>query len=171
MKNIASVIIALLALFVALFAFFKLNEQKKLTEQLQAQINQDKEPEAAEELELAVYMQRLQWFSNKLYFAGTAGNAELAEFYLHEIEETMETIVNGNPMEDGKPIVDHVRTYGLEEAERFYSHVQNHGLSEFKDKYTSLINSCNSCHVVVDHSFIKIQEPLSPIADNQNYGL
>lgn len=171
MKNSIAVFIALTALFAAIFAFIKWDQTKKnnaLLEERLAKLESNLNS-GEEHVELAVYMQRMQYYANKLYFAGQANNPELTEFYLHELEETMEELLEGNPMEDGVPISNQLRTYGKEQAELFYNHIVNHGLNEFSDRYTSLINSCNSCHVVLDHDFIKIEVPLTPIADNQSY--
>ncbi len=171
MKNSIAVFIALTALFTAIFAFVKWDQTKKnnaLLEERLAKLESNQTPKE-EHVELAVSMQRFQWYANKLYFAGQANNPELTEFYLHELEEAMEELIKGNPMEDDKPISNQLRTYGKEQTELFYDHIVNHGLGEFNDRYTSLINSCNSCHVLLDHAFIKIEAPLTPIADNQSY--
>jgi hypothetical protein len=51
------------------------------------------------EVEISPFMLRLQLYADKLYFAGQGANWELAQFYLEEIEETAEALIDQHVME------------------------------------------------------------------------
>ncbi len=54
-----------------------------------------------EDFELAEKMMFLQRFSEKLFFSYKNKNWELVEFYLEELEEISEKIIQANKIEDG----------------------------------------------------------------------
>jgi hypothetical protein len=88
MKQAFVPILALAALLAGLFALYRSYEAKPSqgSPETETTALPEKKEEAHEHghEELAEYMMRLQWYANKLYFAGEAGNQPLADFYLHE---------------------------------------------------------------------------------------
>lgn len=121
------------------------------------------------EIDLVMMMGRLQLFMNKLYFAGVNDNAELRDFYVHEIEETMEEIAEGNVQHEGVDISSNMKTYGLSQLELFEKALESD--RGFDEVYSEFINSCNSCHIVSKYPFIKITVPSTPALDNQVFEL
>jgi hypothetical protein len=79
-------LIATVALLLALWAAIQLW-------QLRHHLDQQTEALLEPEVELAVYMQQLHHYAQKLHWSGTAGNQQLASFYLHELEETEEKVL------------------------------------------------------------------------------
>jgi hypothetical protein len=122
-----------------------------------------------EEIELAVYMGRLQLFSNKLWFAGKNSNWELAEFYIEEIEETMEEVAEHEIIEDGVKVHEQMVAWGLPAIKSLEDEVKQKNLQGFELKYNALVSACNSCHQASKHGFIKIKIPDSPVFTNQIY--
>ena len=171
MKSNIALVFVVISLAVALIALVGLKSERDKLMELEKRFNSAQQggSEQEEHHELAEYMQHLQWYSNKLYFSGMAGNKELSEFYLHELEEVMEEIIDAKIIDEGKSISTLMQTYGLNQLERVADQMPQASQEEFKEQYHSLIESCNSCHVVSDHRFIKIIEPTVPIADNQSF--
>lgn len=121
-----------------------------------------------DEIELVHYMTRIQVFHNKLYFAGMENNIKLVEFYLHEIEEEMETIAEAGIIDDEVHISDNMKNLGLEQIHSFQKTL---GTPEynFKKSYDLLTVTCNTCHTASKHEFIKIKTPTSLPFSNQEF--
>lgn len=120
------------------------------------------------EVDLIQSMGRMQLYMNKLYFAGINGNTELRDFYIHEIEETMETIEEGNVMHEGVNISQNIKLFGLDQLEVFERAISA-DTSGFKSAYGQLLLSCNNCHTASKYPFIVLKEPTNPVFDNQVY--
>lgn len=106
--------------------------------------------------ELATYMDRLQRFSQKLGYAVEGRNAPLADFYLHEIEETLDEIAAFVPEHDGFDIPDLLEVFARPEADRLETAVAEQDWDAAWRGYELLIHSCNTCHAATDHDFIII---------------
>lgn len=127
------------------------------------------ESDKDEEVELAVYMNRLQLYTNKLWFASKNQNWELAAFYLEETEETMQEVTELNIVEDGIRINEQMKTWGIPAIEPLEKAIESKELKSFELEYTNLISNCNGCHTATKHSFIKIKTPDAPAFTNQVY--
>lgn len=174
MKQAIVPFLALAALLAGLFALYRSYEAKPSqgSPEAIAPAQPEKKEEEAHEHgheELAEYMMRLQWYANKLYFAGEAGNQPLADFYLHEIEEVMEEVVKAGIVDEGVQVSEHMKAYGLSYAEDFLDELRAEGLGNFGERYSGLIANCNSCHTVTEHSYIKIITPTTPVVSNQDF--
>ena len=108
MKNTISYVLIAILFAICLKLYFDLGSVKRENEALKTEFEREKAKPAAaqeeEEVEVADYMFKLQWFSNKLYFAGKGNNPELVEFYLHEMEEAMEELSESEVVKNGVPI-------------------------------------------------------------------
>jgi len=113
------------------------------------------------ELEVAVYMGRIQQYTHKLWAAGTAGNLPLANFYMHEIDEAMEDLELANIDDDGVPVSMHMKTYGLKTVDAFAAELKANGLKDFNGQFETLVNTCNSCHDKCGYPFIHVSLPTS----------
>lgn len=125
-------------------------------------------PEKKEDIELAVFMGRMQRFSDKLYFSGKNQNWELAKFYLHELEETSEEVEKANIVEDGHDIsklIGAMLGTTVEATEK--SVLNNPSVEKFEENYRAMVAGCNNCHKATDHGFIQISIPKQPTYGNQ----
>lgn len=159
----------ILIIVLAIYIFFDAvviepSKTQKINEKFAALESQIPE---AEEAELAVFMNYMQLYMNKLYFSGQASNFELANFYLHEIEETAEEITEGNITEDGHNISQLTKSMLLPAIETAEKAVKAKDKVALDESYQLLVNSCNACHTVSGHGFIKIKAPENPAYDNQ----
>jgi hypothetical protein len=177
MKNYVAIAFSLIALGFSIATYLKVKELL-----LQPTVLEDGHSEApmidgdasgglakgsGEGFEIAVYMNSLQRHSNKLWFAGSAGNWELAQFYAHELEESMEKIEHANVYEDGIAISPLIRNFGLKSVEQIEAAIEKKDVTAFETSYDLLVANCNNCHYTVKHDFIKIQRPKIPALDNQ----
>lgn len=123
-----------------------------------------------EEIELAEYMAHFQRYAEKLYWSGKAENPKLAYFYLHELEETAEKIIEAKVTEDRHDISKYTKQFLLPALKQFRN---NQKLTDelpypiFEPAYVNLVNACNNCHLASDHGFIKIQAPTQNSFSNQ----
>ena len=127
------------------------------------------EHEDDDEIELAVVMSHIQRHANKLYFAGQNENWPLAAFYVHELEESMEEVEDGQIEEDGINISKLMKSIGLPALKVMEEAVENKNKAEFTSAYTNLVSNCNTCHQSADHPYIVIINPTTPALDNQQY--
>lgn len=127
----------------------------------------DEHHEEEEEIEVSSIMTNIQRHFGKLYFAGTAQNWDLAEFYTHEVEEAMEELEEHNVVEDGINISKFVSIMGLTPLKNIDEAVDKKDLTAFNTAYTAQINQCNACHASTKHPYIRIKEPERPVFSNQ----
>ncbi|MBK7087220.1 MAG: hypothetical protein IPH53_22295 [Flavobacteriales bacterium] len=121
----------------------------------------------APEVEVAVYMGRIQSHARKLWAAGSAGNLPLAEFYRHELKEEMEAVADGNIMDGTVPVSTYMKTYGITAIDALKQQLKDDGLKDFGNRYAALISNCNSCHTATGHPYLVMQAPTSMPFDDQ----
>lgn len=173
MKNV--VIFSLILVTVISFGFgtYKSGKQEDKIKELSKELSSERAKEHIdtheEEYELAMAMGHLQRFADKLYFAGSAKNWKLSDFYAHELEEVMEEIIEHKIIEDDKDVSDLVERMALPSLADVEAAIDMEDAAGFKSAYSGLVTSCNSCHATMEHEFIRIQVPTSPSFSNQDY--
>lgn len=125
--------------------------------------------EEHEAIELAVHMGRMQRFHQKWWAAGQAGNAELAGFYLHELEEEMEVIAEGSVVDDGVDVSAQMKIYGVPTIEALEKKLKEEGVKAMHDDAALLANSCTSCHMACGHPYIRIVPPTKVDFPDQDF--
>lgn len=173
MKNL-TIIIAFIALGISgvcLYQVSSLQEELNAAKQPEEQelLDHDEEEHEEEEYEIADVMTKVQRHFNKLYFAGSNENWELAEFYIEETEEAMEGLAEADVVEDGVNVSALVMTKGFAPLEQVEAAVKAQDKTAFLEAYTLQTEQCNSCHALTKHAFIKIKVPETPVFDNQVY--
>ena len=158
--------ILVMLVVVVIFNFFQIQTLKVENAHLE---NLIEEQSAPEEIEIADVMAKLQRHMNKLWFAGNEENWELAGFYVHELEEAMHEISDGNVVEDNIQLSPMMEKYGLIAVEELNKSIQEKNIEGFSHTYNQAIIACNNCHKLSQHSFIQITIPESPALDNQQY--
>ncbi len=110
--------------------------------------------------EVGIAMAWIQRWTDKLGRSADARHWELAGFYLHEIEETAdELIAAGVVEEDGTKISELMQAMLMPAVESLEEAVAAQDLGLFVTHYTTLINTCNDCHVATKHPFIRVTPP------------
>ena len=113
------------------------------------------------------FMSSIQIHHNKLWFAGQNQNWKLADFEINEIKESLDDIK--------KYCKDRVETNSIGMIEQPLQNVsdaiQQKNVTGFKNNYTILTATCNSCHQATQHEFNVITIPTAPPFSNQNFKL
>ncbi len=125
--------------------------------------NDADDPEAAEaehdeahEAELALHMTRLQRWTHKTALALDARNPALADFYLHEMEESIETIQAEAPTYEGHAIADLTESMLVPSVEALDAALDDRDWDAVDDRIGALARSCNQCHTATDHGFVNV---------------
>lgn len=143
------------------------NQNQQLTKELEKIRHHSSEEK--EEVELAVIMGRMQIHFDKLWFAGSNENWDLAGFYIHELEESLEELEENNITEDDIDISNLVKVMTERPFQKLENSIKQKQLDAFKTDYQNMMKTCNSCHQASNHGFIQLQIPSKPSVGNQIY--
>lgn len=163
----ASTFIALVAIFLCLVLFYKLDkiqQGKPAAEETESAVLAE-----GKEVDAVAIMGRMQVYMNKLYFAGKSENKALYQFYLNELREGMTEIAGGKVLMDGVDVSGNMEAFGLPSIKVIEKRVGEEGFKNFEGHYNNVVTACNSCHKVSKKGFINITIPKTPIFDNQTY--
>ncbi len=105
---------------------------------------------------LAIQMKYIQHWTHKLGLSVEAQNAELVEFYHHELEEGAEDLIATIKEYDGYPIAELTETMLIPEIIAFELAEESGDWNQITQAYQTIIASCNSCHQASAHGYIKI---------------
>ena len=175
--KISFVILAILSIIFFSFQEFKISslqsDLKKLESKnkyLQKNVISDKEEKIEEKhYELALAMARMQTYMQKLHFAGQNENWKLAQFYTHELEETIEEVIEHKIVDEGQEISSLVETMAFPNIKKLEKTIELKNKISFIEGYQLLLRSCNNCHVTSKHEFIKITTPENEGFINQDF--
>lgn len=124
------------------------------------------DPEAPE---LALLMGELQRLTHKLALSAAAGNAELAGFYLHESKEQLHKIQRLAPEYENLPVAVLIDRM----AHPSYAALQEAIAAKDKARMLAgvevVVQSCNACHAMTQHGFIRITPGTEINPYNQNF--
>src|SRR6478752_304076 len=126
------------------------------TQDLQSQIDSLKtQMNTAYKPGLGEFMSGIQVHHEKLWFAGTAQNWQLANFEIHEIMEAVDDIKQyASDRPETKSIIM------LQPAiDSLNNSIQQKNEKSFKESFVILTNTCNSCHAAVNYNFNRIKIP------------
>ncbi|AKS40425.1 hypothetical protein [Wenzhouxiangella marina] len=100
-------------------------------------------------------MMDMQYFSHKLGLAIDAGHIELADFYAHEIEETLEQAASIESYK-GQPVGQLVEGM-LEPAFERLEDALDEAPDQASARFDALIQACNACHQATGFGLIRLQ--------------
>lgn len=110
----------------------------------------------AEHAELALHMARLQRWTHKSALALRARNPELADFYLHEMEEAIETIQTEAPTYEGHQIAKLTEEMLVPSVEAVDEELDARNWEAVDRRVQNVAQSCNQCHAATEHAFIRV---------------
>ena len=139
------------------------NQQSDKTQYLQNQI--DSLQVNAYKPGFGEFMSSIQVHHNKLWFAGQNENWKLADFEMHEIEETLEAIQQYQTERKESQKIGMLQPA----LDSISSAIQQKNISLFKGSYTLLTNTCNNCHRATDFEFNVVKIPETPPFSNQEF--
>jgi hypothetical protein len=112
---------------------------------------------------LGEFMSGIQVHHAKLWFAGTSGNWQLADFEIGEIKESLDDI--------GKYCTDRPEVASLPmirpALDSISAAVSAGNAPKFKAAFALLTGTCNNCHRATKHEFNVIKVPDTPPFTNQ----
>ena len=111
------------------------------------------------------FMSSIQVHHNKLWFAGMNQNWKLADFEITEIKESLDDIkkyCTNRAETNSIPMME-------QPLENVSKAIQQKNETGFKNSYTILTSTCNSCHQTSQHEFNVITIPTKPPFSNQNF--
>lgn len=122
--------------------------------------------------ELGRQMLELQIRHDRLWWAGGAGNWNLAYYMVSELGETLRGIeqTNGDAPELQPEKLSEVMPSIMDPAIRtVQTALEKKDKAEFAKAYDQLSASCNACHAKAGVAFLHIQRPKTPLLDNLRY--
>ena len=123
-----------------------------------------------EDVQLVDKMGALQYFMHKAGLSIRGGSLELADFYLHEIEEVLEKVeeiesYDGQPMGQLSGAMLGPSFHALEEA------VDSGDPEAALSAYKVVLDACNACHVATQFGFIKLEDRSTENPYMQSFGM
>ena len=103
-------------------------------------------------------MGTMQTYMHKYNLSVLEDNRKLAGFYIHELEEVSEEIIENIEEYDGHPVSSLTKTMFLPVVEQAETTLKHGSADEFRKSASLLIQSCNNCHQATEHGYIKIRE-------------
>lgn len=113
---------------------------------------------------LGEIMAATQMRHSKLWFAGEAGNWQLAKYELFELKEGFDDANAFHP-DRSKPLQEFM-TAPVEELKAAISKKND---IEFKRAFDNLTNSCNACHAATNFGFNRVIIPVTNPYTNQRF--
>ncbi len=112
-------------------------------------------PEADEQVDPVAVMTNMQYFLYKTGLSLRADNQELADFYMHEIEEMIEELKQIEDFE-GHNIAELVEIMLEPHVVAMAETIDTGDSQAALGAMDTVINGCNACHTTTDHDFINI---------------
>jgi hypothetical protein len=122
--------------------------------------------------ELGQQMLELQIRHDRLWWAGKAGNWNLAYYMVSELGEALRGIeqTNGDAPELQPDKLSEVMPAIMDPAIRnVQAALAKKDSAAFATAYDGLSASCNACHAKAGVAFLHIQRPRTPLLDNLRY--
>lgn len=101
-----------------------------------------------------------------LWFAGQAGNWELVDYQIHEMEELIEEIEELHPVYGEVPVAQLLGEMTHPAMEALEAALAARDQGSFTSSFDRLTQACNSCHVAADREVILVVRPSSPPITN-----
>jgi hypothetical protein len=105
---------------------------------------------------LAVLMERMQTYTHKLQLSIEARNAPLADFYLHELEETSEFVAENIEHYHDYPVGEMIAQLLLPVIEHLEDAVGEADWAKSDHRFGQLLEACNACHLASGQGAIRI---------------
>ena len=124
---------------------------------LQSKLNNTYKPGFGE------FMSSIQVHHNKLWFAGQEQNWKLANFEIHEIQESIEDIEKYQTEREESQKIGMIKPA----LDSVVSAIELKNSTAFKNSFIQLTNTCNNCHKATNFGFNQVKIPDSPPFSNQ----
>ena len=155
----------------SVIAFFSCGQQTPSTEPAQGEWITGTEENQLEKIEehfqgFGKAMWEVSYRYKELYVAGKNKNWGYAEHHIEEMEEAIELGLERRPKH--KEAAEHFLNVALPEMGKA---IAAEDADLFEEKYEQMRISCNACHVMRDHAYIKVKTPkdyYSVVGENES---
>jgi len=110
----------------------------------------------AHEADIITTMGHMQLFLHKITLAVNAGNLELADFYAHELEETIETAESIEAYHD-IAVGELTESMLTPTFEAFEQALDGSDVADVDSRVDNVITACNACHEATGYGMIRIE--------------
>jgi hypothetical protein len=107
----------------------------------------------------------------KLWFAGQAGNWDLARYELGEIREGLNDAARFDPVFKGIPVASLLMKFSDQPLEDVGIAIESRDSTKFRESFDKLTDACNACHKEAGRGFIVIQRPTMQPFSNQEFSV
>ncbi|MDX1907567.1 MAG: hypothetical protein SF053_11080 [Bacteroidia bacterium] len=118
---------------------------------------------------LGEMMNGVQVHHAKLYWAGAAGNWELADFCLEELTEDLEKIPAYHPTHGGADLDRYLQALMTPALDTVSVALKTTSIPRFEAAYGVLTQACNNCHRATGHPYLVMQKPAVNNFPNQTF--
>ncbi len=139
----------------------KVNELQAKIDSLQKQLNETYKPGFGE------FMSGIQTHHAKLWFAGENQNWPLANFEVHEIQESLDAIQKYCSERPEMKAIGMINPA----MDSISNAIQQKNPELFKNSFMLLTNTCNKCHKATEHEFNVVTVPTNLPVVNQDFKL
>lgn len=170
MKNTS---IFLSALFVLLLGYclFSIHQLRTQLDKLKTEQSIELNDAEEKEIEVAEVMGNLHRYASKLDLALQGENWELAGFYFHEMEETLEVFEENEVIEDELNLSGLYKSLLKNELTTLDQQIDVKDQVSAKSAMQVVWSSCNECHKSSGHEFIVVKGNSDVSAfPNQEFG-
>jgi hypothetical protein len=105
---------------------------------------------------LAENMRAMQYYLHKLSLSVDARNQPLADFYAHELEETIEDAEKIDNYK-GQPIGRLTKAMLVPSFDALEDAIEADDWNQTSERLDAVIHACNACHQTTGFGFIRIQ--------------
>jgi hypothetical protein len=131
---------------------------------------QDVRPGGAYAPGLGEFMIFTQLRHAKLWFAGKAGNWDLARYEIEELKEGLEDAAKQYPSHEGLPIGEMIKANAITPLDELAKVADAKDSAKFDEAFDALTAACNTCHAGANKAFIKIRRPSQLPVSNEDFG-
>ncbi|SDW12796.1 hypothetical protein [Aequorivita viscosa] len=153
-------------LIVLSLGLFACNQHTDNTEMLLDHIeNLESKLEEAYKPGFGDFMGVMQTHHAKLWFAGQNQNWDLADFEIHELEETVENIQKYQSHRQESEMIAMLNA----PLDNIDNAIEEKNHEAFKKNFIELTNTCNKCHIAVGFEFNVVKIPDTSPFSNQDF--
>ena len=107
----------------------------------------------------------------KVWFAGEAGNWQLAAYEADELREGFTDIARLHPTHKNAPVpIDQaIETIMTEPLDKLSQAITRADRNAFEEAFDTVTEGCNGCHQATDYGFSVLQRPKSNPFPNQDF--
>jgi hypothetical protein len=120
---------------------------------------------------LYLLMNQMQDQAHKLSYSIDNENIDLADFYVHELEEAAEEMIEADLVYSNQPVGELTRTMLYPVIEELEDALESGNWQQVRDRYRVLIRACNNCHVSTGYDSIIIKERSDVNPYNQDFSV